>query len=272
MDKEAPPVGVIRKVPGQVLPVGKLNHEKNCFKLREKSLLELKDALLREQRLLKNTKLISQLADKGKKIKDRISEIEAEIKLRNAPVDETADLMGGLKIDVNSLEWNNDSNINNVFQILASKELPLNNEEFDSHIRELSSKIDAKSVKGRFVPFGGAKTKTSDDQIIPLTRTPTNKEKKKPQDLMPLPQDTNNKVQLISLSESLNIQLEQAEKLKDIRIQHATERLAQQQQNSSSGFEDDDVNIKDEMAYRDNKHSDVDDEEEEEEHDYAVEE
>ena len=62
-----------KKVPGTVLPLGKLEDEAKKFdkEIRKKSTLELKDLLKRQNGILQNQKLIATLPDKGAKVRQR---------------------------------------------------------------------------------------------------------------------------------------------------------------------------------------------------------
>ena len=62
-----------KKIPGVVPPIGKLEDEANKFnkEIIKKPTSELKDLLNRQNAILNNPKLISNLADKGTKVRLR---------------------------------------------------------------------------------------------------------------------------------------------------------------------------------------------------------
>ena len=68
----------IKKVPGEVAPLGRLGHETGSFEsqLRRMALPELKDALARQEGLLANTALCRTLPDKGERVKKRKKQIQ----------------------------------------------------------------------------------------------------------------------------------------------------------------------------------------------------
>ena len=80
------PDRAIKKVPGEVFPMGKLTHEIKCFEteLKSKSLIDLKDLLQRQNMILNNPKLCSKLADKGAKVKAKKEAIEVRFTKPNA--------------------------------------------------------------------------------------------------------------------------------------------------------------------------------------------
>jgi len=67
------PVGAIKKVPGEVAPVGRFDHEVKAFEkeIRAKSLVELQELLERQLKILENSTLVRKLPDKGEKVKKR---------------------------------------------------------------------------------------------------------------------------------------------------------------------------------------------------------
>ena len=64
---------VNKKVPGHVLPVGKLEEEAKKFEreIRKKKTSELKELLNRQNTILQNLKLIDSLPDKGEKVRQK---------------------------------------------------------------------------------------------------------------------------------------------------------------------------------------------------------
>jgi hypothetical protein len=67
-----------KKVPGQVLPIGKLGDEAKKFakEIKQMKIPELKSTLNRQNALLSNHKLITSLPDKGEKVRQRQQQLE----------------------------------------------------------------------------------------------------------------------------------------------------------------------------------------------------
>ena len=74
----------LRKVPGEVVPIGKLSHEVKAFResILKKNIPELQEVLSRQNLILSNEKLVSKLPDKGAKLKEKVREIEVCTSLR----------------------------------------------------------------------------------------------------------------------------------------------------------------------------------------------
>jgi hypothetical protein len=72
------PIGAIRKVPGEVAPVGRLDHEAKAFErdIKAKSVPQLQEVLERQNKILENSALLKKLPDKGAKVKQRKEMIE----------------------------------------------------------------------------------------------------------------------------------------------------------------------------------------------------
>ena len=68
-------------VPGALPAVGKMDHETAKFReeIKKKSLPELKELLVRQKGILKNTKVLKNLPDKGEKVERKRDEIEVTI-------------------------------------------------------------------------------------------------------------------------------------------------------------------------------------------------
>ena len=67
------PKGVINKVPGEVAPMGRLEHEAKAFEkeIRTKNLVQLQELLERQNKILENSNLVKKLPDKGDKVRKR---------------------------------------------------------------------------------------------------------------------------------------------------------------------------------------------------------
>ena len=90
---------MIWKVPGQLTPMGKMDHEKakERREFDQKSLAELKDLLSRQEHLLGNRSLVSRLPDKGEKARARRDEILKRIGAKERE-DDLTEKMAGLGI------------------------------------------------------------------------------------------------------------------------------------------------------------------------------
>lgn len=72
------PTGAIRKVPGEVAPLGRFEHEAKAFEkeIKTKTVPQLQEVLERQNKILENQALVRKLADKGAKVKQRKEMIE----------------------------------------------------------------------------------------------------------------------------------------------------------------------------------------------------
>ena len=236
----------IRKVPGEVKPLGKLDHEIKSFQtsIRSKTVPELKDMLARQNVILNNKVLVSKLEDKGAKVKRKKEELEALIAQREQAADEAADMLKDLKINTDEMEWKHGGSMfkhlnlptvngngaldsddeeeevgakqPNVFRVLASRELPAKPAttwavRSGDYVKGLASKVDDKTenTKDRFAPFKSPKSEELDAASkADIKLEPTDMTKKKKVELMPLPPSNYSqmKVKTIDLAESLELQ------------------------------------------------------------------
>ena len=76
-NKSAP----LRKVPGEVAPMGKLNHEVKAFRdsIQKKTLPELEDLLIRQKSIVAKKYLMKKLPDEGQKVIKKIKELKRRI-------------------------------------------------------------------------------------------------------------------------------------------------------------------------------------------------
>ncbi|TRY75893.1 hypothetical protein TCAL_16841 [Tigriopus californicus] len=241
----------IKKVPGEVQPVGRMSHEIRKFRseISHKSVPELKDLLQRQNNILKNTKLLAKLPDKGAKVRDKKTVIEGLIEAKTKEVNDTADLLknlsiSGKAIDLEEIEWKYGGGLagslgakpKNVFalpstssasetkvlQMLAEGPVPKAEKasdldsEMDRHAMALSAKGDHTLAKPRFIPYNSLHNDHVADQDVHLKKRLT--PRLNPGDLMPLPDVSNNKAQMVSLEESLKIQQIQGDKLKELQV------------------------------------------------------
>lgn len=100
----AKPESVIKKVPGKLVPIPK---DKDVYMgdLSKKSIVDLKELLERQNRILSNKSLLNKLADKGSKATELKIRIERELKSRDE-VEKTASLLSAMSLSqLNALEW-----------------------------------------------------------------------------------------------------------------------------------------------------------------------
>ena len=90
----------IKKVPGEVAPVGRLGHEARALatELRRMPLPALRDALARQDGILGNAALCRALPDRGMKIREKRDQIEAMVREKTRAADEAAEMLAGLTL------------------------------------------------------------------------------------------------------------------------------------------------------------------------------
>eukprot|EP00095_Tigriopus_kingsejongensis_P000547 maker-scaffold212_size255419-snap-gene-1.30 protein:Tk00547 transcript:maker-scaffold212_size255419-snap-gene-1.30-mRNA-1 annotation:"dna-directed rna polymerase ii subunit grinl1a isoform x2" len=286
----------IKKVPGELVPMGRLNHEAKKFRdeILHKSVPELKNLLERQEKILQNSKLIQKLPDKGNKLKERVTLIQALLEAKTKEVDETADLfktltIGGKSITVDEMEWKYggglgryldkpkqseatvedlDGSRDPVLKVLAEGEAPAVKEtdceldfEMEKHALTLSFKADHMTAKTRFLPFRSLHSDKVDDSEIKLQKRST--ARLKPEDLMPMQDGSGNKTKMVPLEESIRMQLVQAGQLRDIHVKQAMDRLAKFNEAAPSGAPvQPTLDFPGQMDYRSTRIEEEDDEEE----------
>jgi len=269
---------MIWKVPGQLTPMGKMDHEKakERREFDQKSLAELKDLLSRQEHLLGNKSLVSRLPDKGEKARARRDEILKRIGAKEREDDLTEKMAGlgiGKLIDTDAMEWvkrgedaadldsdddpdpEDDKLPSNPFKVLASRELPYRQTKTKQQVQENESedlehsfvdytigktaKADEIEQPSRFMPFESAsqscdKNSPSLEDTVkrdnlgekPSKRAPALNPSRRTDPIPLPPKPYNCKTKLLPLKESLELQKQQAEKLKEVQLKHAAERLA----------------------------------------------
>lgn len=67
-----------KRVPGEIKPIGKFDHEAAKFKkdIENKTIPELKDLLSRQESILSNSRLLKTLPDEGEKVRQKKRHIE----------------------------------------------------------------------------------------------------------------------------------------------------------------------------------------------------
>jgi len=98
----------------------------------------------------------------------------------------------------------------------------------EAYSKKLSAKADHTHSKGRFLPHATLMHTTLQDETngTKLKRTETTR--KRPDELMPMPDVTNNSTKLVSLEESIKIQRNYESQMKELRLQQAVQRLTAQ--------------------------------------------
>uniref|UniRef100_A0A1B6LRU8 Uncharacterized protein n=2 Tax=Graphocephala atropunctata TaxID=36148 RepID=A0A1B6LRU8_9HEMI len=257
---------IINKIPGDIPAESKKEKQGYIGDLSQKTIPQLNDLLQRQLKILSNRVFISNLADKGEKIRKLKEAIEEELKGR----DESERLSGMLaamsvngKEDMDALEWTgncapghaartDDTNLSDddddPLKILATHsgagfhkkkhkvikpEEPLINpsdlepegEVLEEYAKHLCEKMDSvkpvdPKAKTKFLPFKtlshsrpGCKQEVDRGRRWEVTAaTP--------------PPPIHGDAKLVSLQESIKLQCEQQQKLKEIQTKHAAERLA----------------------------------------------
>lgn len=276
------PIAPLRKVPGEVKPSGKLDHEVLKFRdsIRSKSLIELQELLRRQDDILNNKKLVSKLPDQGAKVREKRTQIQLLMEEKSKiPEDQTLDLMANLKlIDTEAMEWkhggatmlkkiSSDEETDNVFRTLATKEVP-DKQASKEFAEEFAIKMDERVFTDDLInaPFQQIKRTQLDNQTkagIQLQRSADRDGiKSRRIEVMPLPPSNYQqlKVQQLPLKESMQLQKLHMKRLKEAQVQNAIERL------TASSLKPATINSEegaaDKMAYRE-KIADSDDSEEE---------
>lgn len=258
---------MIWKVPGEVVPVGKMHHEKRRDEdeLRQKSVTELEEMLARQCRVLDNPRLVARLPDKGAKTRERREQLERAIaeKMKEDDLVEKMEGLGiGKLIDTDAMEWakrgggeahqldsdddpdpEDDQHVANPLKLLASRELPYRHQKTDKirhdsiepFAADAAAKVDDKESSARFQPFNSATDHVSAGAglgvpppkpagaAVATAATPRSRSRTDP---IPLPRVYNCRTKLMSLQESLALQQQQTERLRETQRRHAAEMLA----------------------------------------------
>jgi len=240
------------RVPGQLPPIGKMEHELKQLQneLKKKSLVELKDMLISTKKIATNEILLRKLPDRGAKVKQKQEILESIIESREGEKDLARALANLHLPDTDAMEWKTKAavmkptettmDMDKTLKVLAEGALP-SKELDEDDINPTSSHpyfthkvqvLDTVQRKDRFVPvaalhssdlvaakkaFPEPKSKAlSDNKRTPAVKT----------EAIPLPKYTSAATKQLSLEESLEIQRQQAEKLREITVRQAAARLA----------------------------------------------
>lgn len=237
------------KVPGEVIPVGKMSHEvaKLRAELKMKNVNQLKEVLERQERILSNKRLVDKLPDKGERAKasrDAVKELLAERNKEEA----LASQMEKMNINPEKMEWKNrlldsdddsdpeyDGPVKDPLAVLTQGEVPKPRGKKDLEKRAVQhqEKVDHIEDKPKFVPFSSTKKTVLDDELKlrlgdgatssgpPDSRPPT----KHRTPSIPLPPVYSCQTRQISLSDSLSLQQERETKMRELQQRQAVERL-----------------------------------------------
>ena len=261
------------KVPGDVPAVGKMSFE--IARLREeiktKTVPQLREILERQERILKNAALVKKLPDKGEKAK-KTKDMIIELIKNKEKVDDLEEQMSTMKIDTEKMEWKgslldsdddsdpeDDVPTKNPLSVLAqgivpkhsskAKEPEASNEklsDLEAFAVKEAAMIDNLKPKQSFVPYKNTKVdKVTEDlkkelgpvNTVKSVNTFKIKEIKPKTPAIPLPNVYTCETKMMTLSDSLILQQEQAKKLREIELKHAAEKLT-----SASVKLSDDVN------------------------------
>jgi len=242
--------------------------------LKKKSLLEVKDMLVSHNKISQNTLLMSRLPDKGQKVKAKLDIIKELVKEKES-ADDLVLALAALKLpgdcaplpDINAMEWKTKSTVMKADQPLTEGEKSLkvlsegtipsseqDEEQFDQDLdnpQYLSHKVqvlDTVASKDRFVPANylqnftidqldaDAKSALPGNQNAIVGKSDLSRKKCVVKtDPIPLPKYSNSASKQLTLKESLTIQQQQAEKLREATLRQAAARLAAKSQNKSTG-------------------------------------
>ena len=217
-----------QKVPGQVKPMGRLDHEEKTFKesISKMSLPQLKDLLARQDAILSNKRLLEKLPDKGHKIREKKKEIQDLMEKKSSQKDLSEVFEEKMKlVDTEKLEWRPDP-----LRILAEKEVP-DKEYVEEFVKKFDDEKWKKENSLKNAPFKQVKRNELDEKAkgkINLKRNlKENPIKSRKVEVMPLPPANYErlKVQQIDLKESLELQKNQMKNLKEVKLQNAIGKL-----------------------------------------------
>jgi len=274
------------KVPGELHAIGKMSFEvaKLRAELKMKTIPQLREVLQRQEKIILNKSLVARLPDKGERARSTINMVKAILKDKEK-VDGLEVEMNKLKINTEAMEWKNrlldsdddsdpegDGPVKNPFEILAQGVVPtksskgkLEDETHNTDLELFASRetemVDKTHTKDNFVPYRSAKTTCLDSDMrtklgegatkdhtsgsqsrsSPHPRTPS----------IPLPPTYTCHTKQLSLADSLKLQQDQDQRLKDIQLTHAAEKLASSKEVARLGLLKDIVGIGQFEDYRD---------------------
>uniref|UniRef100_A0A1B6FK00 Uncharacterized protein n=1 Tax=Cuerna arida TaxID=1464854 RepID=A0A1B6FK00_9HEMI len=260
---------IINKVPGDLPAESKKEKQGYIGDLSQKTVPQLKELLERQVKLLSNKAFINKLADKGDKITRLKEAIDKELQRRDES-EKLSGMLATLSVtgkeDLDALEWtgncapgyvsrvedidsDDDDDDVNPFKILAThsgagfhkkklkvikpeepliKASDLEVEEYARHLCEKmdSVKPDESKTKAKFLPH-----KTL-NHSRPESKGKSDGGRKWEVTAATPPPPIHGDTKLVSLQDSLRLQCEQQQKLKEVQMRHAAERLAATQEYS----------------------------------------
>ncbi|KAF6205237.1 hypothetical protein GE061_019404 [Apolygus lucorum] len=216
---------------------------KNEYKtdLKKLSKPQLQELLERQKKLAANSKALQRLPDKGAKILNYTKEVEDELEKREKEYD-ISDALAGLTLkQLDRLEWTRDKereepveieekDDTNPFKILAThsgagfhkkeireepkvESLVTERDLDDLYAINLCHKLDKVTTQDKFRPYKSLNT--------------VKQVSKKERDLSAAtpPQNKYSEMKTVGLEDSLKLMIHENEKLREIQMQHAAERL-----------------------------------------------
>lgn len=248
------------RVPGEVAAVGRMSFEveKMREEIRAKSTPELKEILERQDKILNNAALINKLPDKGEKARSK-REIIVQLLKDKERLEGLESQMKVMKIDTDKMEWKGrlldsdddsdpeaDGPVKDPLVILAqgvvptksskAKEVedkpPLNELElFAQKEVEIFDKIE---LKHNFVPFKSTNSSIKDEELRETLKDLKPKEEpvkvkvrtpKHTTPSIPLPSVYKCQTKKLSLADSLKLQQEHENKVREAQLRQAASRL-----------------------------------------------
>jgi len=226
------------KVPGNLPAVGKMSHEIQSLRKQteSKSATELEEMVARQQKIVNNKRLLASLPDKGLKAKSKLDWLQAALEEKKG-VESLSRAMGNLRLpDVNAMEWKQkelrgeDQATEDTLRSLAEREVPRHAPpQTDEYVVHKVNALDQYQTAHRFIPFNTAETAGAKEPHDPPPNKPRpasrHPEHRTP--AIPLPETYKCQTKPLTLQESLVIQREQAERLRETVMKQAASRLAQ---------------------------------------------
>lgn len=264
---------IIKRIPGKLPPLSGKEKQGHLDDLSTIPYPQLLDLIARQEKLVSNKPFLSKLPDKGVKIQKFLCALKEEQANRNE-VEEVANVLAGMKLGSDDVEWSNNSsvNINGLSQnTTRRKNISCSDDsELQSQKKQegnLSSTQNARDIVE--VPYvKNVIHKVEKPDLEKQERFKPNVPKKSSGDKKEKPQvqktrshwevtaatpppPVYNDVKVLTLEESLALQKEQLLRLKEAQVKQAQERLAEQCGNMGLKLPD----INGQMLYRERRES-----------------
>jgi len=229
------------KVPGNLPAVGKMSHEIQSLRkqTQSKSVTELEEMVTRQEKIVNNKRLMASLPDRGLKAKTKLDWLKTAIEEKRG-VESLSRAMGNLRLpDVNAMEWRQkelrgeDQETEDALRSLAEREVPHHaTPQTDEYVVHKVNALDQYQQAHRFIPFNsaemaGAKEPHGRMDPPPNKPRPASRDPEHRTPAVPLPDTYKCQTKRLTLQESLLIQREQAERLRETVMKQAASRLAQ---------------------------------------------